>query len=106
MRYIPDAQRLQNPTRVATAAVLKASPGRVLAVLIEGGTAASSIDFTNDGDGSADPLIGVTVPFTDSDASAASTYFLDLSHFGGVYFSVAIYAKLAGTGAIAYIWYD
>ena len=92
------------PIRVATAAVLKASKGTLWAVLLEGGTAASSIDFMNDGTGSATATVGVTAPFTDADASSASTVFIDFSPLGGIKFDTGIYGKIAGTAAVAYVW--
>lgn len=97
---------IHNLVRLSSAAAITSIPGRVFAVLLEGGTDASSIDFTNDADGNGTPVVGVTAPFTDTDASAAGTVFVDFTSLGGVNFSSKIYGKLAGTGAIAYVWYD
>ena len=94
-----------NPTRVATSAAIDATPGTLWAVLLEGGTTASSIDFTNDTDGSGTAVVGVTAPFTDDDASSQSTVFIDFTSVGGVRFSTACYATIAGTGAVAYVWF-
>lgn len=97
---------LHNLTRLSSAAAVTSIPGRVFAVLLEGGSDAASIDFTNDADGNGTPVVGVTAPFTDADASAAGTVFVDFTQLGGVNFSSKIYGKLVGTGAIAYVWYD
>ena len=94
-----------NPTRVATSAAISGASGTLWAILLEGGTTASSIDFTNDATGAGTPLIGVTAPFTDDDASSQSSVFVDLTTLGGVYFSSKCYATIAGTGAVAYVWY-
>lgn len=95
-----------NPVRLSSAAAIKAVPGKVWAILLEGGSDAASIDITNDADGSGTPIIGVTAPFTDADASAAGTVFVSFVELGGLVFSSKIYGKLAGTGAIAYVWYE
>jgi hypothetical protein len=106
MCKIPSQQRLANPTRVTASVAIKATAGRILAVLLEGGTTASSIDFTNDANGAGTPIIGVTVPFTDADASAQDSRLFDFTKFGGLAFDSKIYAVLAGTGAVAYVWFD
>lgn len=103
---IPTLQKLGNPTRLAASAAVKATPGRVLAILLEGGTTATSVKFKDAASDTGTEIIGAAAPHTDSDASAKSSVFLDFSHFGGIYFATAIYAVLAGTGAICYVWYD
>jgi len=103
---VPSVSLFGNPTRLASAAAVKGSPGRLWAVLLEGGTAASSIDFHNHASSaSGDPIVGVTAPFTDTDASAASTVFISFVDVGGIEFGTGIYGNLAGTGAVAYVWY-
>jgi hypothetical protein len=95
--------RPQNPisliVRKTSSAAVKATPGRVMGVLLFGGSGNSSIKFTNDASGVATPLLDVNV-------LAATTKFVDLTDVGGVYFDTAIYAVLAGTGGLASIWYD
>lgn len=104
---VPSTTLFGNPTRLAAAAAVKASSGRLWAVLLEGGTAASSIDFHNHAtEASGTALMGITAPFTDADASAASTVFVSFVELGGIEFSTGIYGNLAGTGAVAYVWYS
>ena len=97
---------MHNLKRLSEAGAVKGAPGRVWAILLEGGSDASSIDITNDADGNGTPVIGVTATFTDSDASAAGTTYVDFTSLGGIDFTTKIYGKLAGTAAIAYVWYD
>lgn len=97
---------LHNVSRVATSALLKTGAGRVMALQLNGGSTAATLAIHNTADGSGTAVWEIAAPFTDSDASAASTVFLDISHLGGILCSAYIYAKLAGTGATAYVWYE
>jgi len=94
-----------NFTRVATSALLKTGAGRVMAVQLNGGSTAASLAIHNTVDGSGTAIYEIAAPFTDDDASAASTVFADLQSVEGVDLSAYIYAKLAGTGAVAYVWW-
>jgi hypothetical protein len=95
---IPSNPICQN-IRITTAGAVKATPGRLLGVLLFGGSAATSIKFTNDADGNGTPLLDVNV-------AVAETLLVDLSLLGGIYFDTKIYGKLAGTGGIATVFYD
>ena len=104
---IPSTPIFGNPTRVASSVAIKAAPGKIWAILVEGGSTASSVDIYNDIDSAhGDILIGLTAPFTNATSSSQSSVFLNLLDLGGVDFSIGMYAELAGTGAIAYIWYS
>ena len=103
---VPSTPLFGNPTRVTTSVAIKASPGKLWAVQLEGGTAASSLDFKNATTDTGTVLFGVTAPFTDDDASAQSTVFIDLTPLGGIDFATGIYAKLTGANAIGYVWFS
>ena len=95
-----------NFVRVATSALLKTGAGRVIAIQLNGGSDASSLAIHNTADGTGTAVYEVLAPFTDADASAASTVIVNLADLGGVACSAYIYAKLAGTSAVAYVWYE
>ena len=104
---VPSTPLFGNPTRVTQPVAIKASPGKIWALALEGGTAASSMDIYNDIDSAhGDILIGITAPFTDDDASAQSTVFISFLEVGGVDFSVGMWAELAGSNAIGYVWFS
>ena len=103
---IPNSQVLANPTRLAASGEVSAAAGRVLKIVLEGGTTATSVKFKDATSDTGTELIGLAAPHTDNDASAKSSVVLDMIHEGGVVFGTAIYAVLAGTGAICYVWYD
>lgn len=104
---VPSVPLFGNPTRVAGSVAIKASPGKIWALALEGGTTASSMDIYNDIDSAhGDILIGITAPFTDSDASSQSTVFISFLEVGGVDFSVGMYASLGGTSAVGYVWFS
>ena len=97
---------LHRLTRVAASAALFGSPCRVFAILLNGGSTASSLKLTNDANGSGTAVINVVAQFTDSDASAADCTFVDFTSLGGIEFSSKCYATIAGTSAEAFIWWD
>lgn len=104
---VPSVPLFGNPTRVTTPVAIKAAPGKIWAILLEGGAAASSVDIYNDIDSAnGDILIGLTAPFTGSNASSQSSVFLNLLDLGGIDFSTGMWAELAGTNAIAYVWFS
>lgn len=90
------------PERVADT---EASTGAtvVYAVALHGGTAAALATFTNTG---GDELLRVVAPFTDVDASAAATVFMDFSNLGGIPFPDGCTVALSGTGALLDVWAD
>lgn len=86
---------------VTTAARLSAvtKERRLMGFLLFGGSANSSVEFKNNG------IDGGTVLLT-ANALAATSIFVDLTCYGGILFSTAIFCKPAGTGAIVYAWYE
>jgi hypothetical protein len=95
-----------NPIRVTADVAINAAPGTLWAVQLEGGTAASSMDFHDDIDSAGGTAIyGVTAPFTHSTSSSQSTVFIDLTNMGGLRFATGCYVNIEGTGAIGYVWF-
>ena len=91
--------------RITGDAVVYAAPCRIMAVQLEGGSDASSMDFHNDVDSAGGTAVyGVTAPFTGANASAQSTVFIDLTNLGGVKFSIGCYVDWTGTGVVGYVW--
>lgn len=90
-----------------TATVTAASPAqvgitgvrRLMAVSLAGGSAASKVEFKNAATDTG------TVLFT-LNALTNDNKFVDFSDLGGILFDTAIFCKPAGTGAIAYVWFD
>ena len=90
-----------------TATVVTASPAqvgatgvrRLLAVSLAGGSAASKVEFKNAATDTGTVLLTVNCLTNDNQ-------FVDLSELGGIVFDTAIFCKPAGTGAIAYVWYE
>ena len=104
---VPSVPLFGNPTRVTTSIAIKASQGKIWALSLEGGTTASSIDIYNHASSaSGSVLIGITAPFTDDGASAQSTVFVSFLELGGIDFSTGMYAELAGSAAISYVWFS
>lgn len=88
-----------NLARISASAAILAVPGIVRAVLLVGGSAATTLSITNDADGNGTPVISVAAPIGDS-------IFMDFDTLGGVRFTSKIYGKLAGAGGVAYVWYE
>jgi len=104
---IPSVPLFGNPTRVASSVAIKAAPGKIWALMLEGGTTASSIDIHNDIDSAGGTaVIGITAPFTDVNASCQSTVFVSFLSIGGFDASTGMYAEIAGTGAVGYVWFS
>src|SRR3990167_3397800 len=76
------------------------SPGRIMAILVDGEQADWELEFTNDGDGA-----GTNVFELSGDATDGS-YFIDFTSVGGIYFSSKCYLDLTGTGLHVHIWWD
>lgn len=83
----------------ATAARLGAKPIRLVAVYLYGGSGATSCEFKNAATDTGTVLFSM-------DTLTSSGQFVDLSEFGGINFSVGCFVVPAGTGAIAYCWYE
>jgi hypothetical protein len=104
---VPSVPIFGNPKRIASSVAVKASQGKIWALSLEGGTTASSMDIYNHASSASDDiLIGITAPFTDTDASSQSTVFVSFLEVGGIDFSVGMYAEIAGTNAVGYIWWS
>jgi hypothetical protein len=93
----------QNPVtslvRRTTSGAVKATPGRLVGLVLFGGATATSAKFTNDANGAGTPLLDVNVAATD-------TVSIDLSSVGGIYFSSKIYVTVAGTNMRVHVFYD
>jgi hypothetical protein len=84
---------------VATAANLGAKPVTLMGVYLYGGSAATSCEFKNALTDTGTVLFSLATP-------VAIGQFVDLSEFGGIPFDVGCFVKPAGTGAIAYCWFE
>ena len=86
-------------TRVAISAAVAAVPARVYAILLVGGSAASTLKLYDAADGNGTD----TVTFA---AIIGDTVFVDFESLGPVDFPTKLWAAVGGTGGIAYIWWD
>lgn len=83
----------------STPAALSSAPVRLIKVHIAGGSAASKVEFKNAATDTGDILLTVNALTNDSKGE-------DMESVGGIPFSTACYCKPAGTGAIAYVWWE
>jgi len=81
----------------ASAARLGAKPVRLMGFYLYGGSAASSVEFSENDTG--------TVLFS-ADCATAIGQWVDLTEMGGIEFTTGCFCKPAGTGAIVYAFYD
>lgn len=72
---------------------------RLMGFVLFGGSADSQVEFKNATSDTGTVLMG-------ANALADTTVVVDLTPFGGVEFSTAIFCKPAGTGAIVYAWFE
>ena len=103
---IPSTPLFGNPTRVTADVAIKASPGKLWAVMVEGGTESdgTSIDFYDDiDDASGSIIFGVSAPVV---GKGQSTVFIDLTPLGGIDFAAGIWANWQGSGCVAYVWFS
>lgn len=85
--------------RVASSAKV-ADASRLYAMMIVGGSgAAGTLKVMNTANGSGDPTVECA-------AVTGATTFVDFSLLGPVILTTALYVTLAGSGAVAYVWYD
>lgn len=89
------------PESVANAEVTTGAVN-IYAVMINGGTTATSVTLT---DSTSSAAVVFKAPHTDDDASAASSVFINLSDFP-LCFPGGCTVTLAGTGAACYVWAD
>lgn len=106
MGRVPGLSRYGVPQRVTADAVVKASPGTLMAVQLDGGTDASSLIFHNDvDDASGTPLYSIVAPCVTGTASEASSVFIDLQPLGGIHFDTGCFVNWTGTAAVGYVWF-
>jgi hypothetical protein len=110
---IPSTPLFGNPTRVTDDDAIKASPGKLWAVMLEGGVGASSLDFFNHAESAQGltAIFGITAPFTNATASSQSTVFISFVKLGGIDFSTGIWCEHTGVddnggSAIGYVWFS
>lgn len=99
---------LYNLSRVATSAALVTGAGhRVYKVVLYGTSDASSLKLYDAASATGTEVFGTIATFTDSDASAAAPTDHDFTGVGGILFpNTGIYAAIAGTSAVGYIWWS
>ena len=85
--------------RVSGSAAITAVPARLRAVMVVGGSAATTLKLYNAANGDGTQTIEFAAP-------VGVTIFVDLTNMGCVEFSSKMYAALAGTAGVAYVWYD
>ena len=83
----------------ATPAAITAVPALVFAILLVGGSAATTVSLFDAADGNGTALITLAVPIGDS-------VFINLETLGPLIFQSKIWGVVAGTGGIVYVWYD
>lgn len=84
-----------------TAAKVGATGGiKLMRVILYPAAAASIVEFKNAATDTGTVLLTVSSP------ASGESVDIDLSNIGGLYFSTAMFCKPAGTGAVAYVWYD
>jgi len=93
-KYITAIVPTGSPAQVGTTGAR-----RLMGVSLFGGSAASSVEFKNAATDTGSVLYSLN-------CAAADSKFVDLTEFGGIEFSTAIYCKPAGTAAIVYVWYE
>ena len=86
-------------SRVTASGAVSGSPALVFAYKLVAGSAAATSSLTNDATGAGDPLDQLA-------AVTGSTEESDYSDRGPVTFDSKLYCVLAGTGAVAYVWWD
>jgi hypothetical protein len=68
-------------------------------IVLFGGSAASQVELKNAATDTGTVLYGLNTPTADSRKD-------DFSNVGGIAFPVGCFVKPAGTGAIAYVWWE
>lgn len=95
------------PQRITADAVVKAAPGKIWAIQLNGGSDASSLKFHNHvSAASGTQLIEVVAPFSAATQSAQDTVFISYIDVGGIPFDTGIYVDWTGTAAVGYVWYE
>jgi hypothetical protein len=85
---------------VVTATAARLGVGkRLMGFAIYPAAANSSVEFKNGATDTGDALLTYST-------LASTSKFVDLTPFGGLEFSTAIFCKPAGTGCIVYCWFE
>lgn len=72
---------------------------KLMGVILFGGSADSQVEFKNAATDTGTVLLSLN-------CTAGTSTGVDLTQLGGLEFSIGIYCKPAGTGCIAYVWYE
>lgn len=91
---------VQTVTAASAAKVGATGKIRLMAVYLYPAAANSSVEFKNAATDTGTVLLTVSAP------ANGPGVFVDLTEVGGLTFSTAMFCKPAGTGAIAYVWFD
>ena len=92
-------------TAITADAVIKAAPGKIWAIQLDGGTDDSSMLFHNDvDDASGTVVISIVALCTTSTTSGRSSVFIDYTSLGGIAFDTGIYVNWTGAAAVGYVW--
>lgn len=85
---------------LASSAAVKATPGRLMAVLVTAAAALCITTFQDHDDAGGTSILSVSAPI-------GGSTFVDLSPIGGIAFeTTAIFATLAGTGGTCTCWFE
>jgi len=104
---VPSTPLFGNPTRVTADAVIKASPGKLWAIMLVGGTAPSSMAIHNDVDSAGGTqLIDIKAGHYITEKHDPSTVFISFVELGGIAFDTGMYVNWEGTGAVGYVWFS
>ena len=104
---IPSAPLFGNPTVVTEDVAIKASPGKIWAVLLAGGTTDSYIKFYDHiSEASGTNVLSVVAPCTTETASGRSTVFVSFVELGGIDCAAGIWADWNGTGCVGHVWFS
>jgi hypothetical protein len=83
----------------SAAAAIASVPVRLIKVVLFGGSADSQVEFKNAATDTGDVLLTLA-------ALLDTSFTVSMADVGGLAFSTACFCKPAGTGAIAYVWWE
>jgi hypothetical protein len=83
----------------ATPAAITAVPANVFTILLVGGSAATTVSLFDAADGNGTATITLAAPIGNS-------VFINLEALGPLVFQTKLWATVAGTGGVVYVWYD
>lgn len=96
---MPAKFQYQVVTAASAARLGVVSPGRLMKVVLFGGTADSQVEFKNAATDTGDVLLTVN-------ALLDTSFEVSFVDVGGIEFDTAIFCKPAGAGAIAHCWFE